>query len=327
MAIKDRLLDILADGRFHSGQKLGQTLGVSRNAVWKHIQAMQQQRIIHAVRGRGYRLLAAHETLSATSVQALLCHDARHLLSNVDYFAELDSTQRMALAKARAGVDSGYCCLAGLQTAGRGRRGREWVSSPGGNIYMSLMWRFGIGPEQLAGLGLVAGVAVLRALHRQGADQVRLKWPNDLVVQQRKLAGVLLEMSGVAATETTVVIGVGINIRLAPDAAQSIDQPWAELVQVLDNVDPNRIAAGVLGELLLAMAEYQTQGLTPFLADWRQFDSLSGQHVTLSAAGQLIRGLACGVDDSGALLLERAGKISRHYAGDVSLRRHAAAPA
>jgi len=326
MSLRGRLLQLMADGRFYSGASLGRSLGVSRSAIWKHIHFLQARQVdIHAVRGRGYRL---SRPLALLSRQAIIRHmddEQAARLGRLDILMEVDSTNRFLLARARHGGLSGDACLAEYQSAGRGRHGRVWVSPFAANIYLSLLWRFPYGAEGLGGLGLAVGVSVLRAVQSLGAQGVRLKWPNDLVCEDRKLAGILLEMNSDADGGCHVVIGVGLNIRMSLPSSEGIDQPWTDLGQVLGRSQDeplcrDYVAACLLQQLLSDMTQFQFHGLRPFINDWRHFDNLLGRPVSLSTPAGEIKGIARGIDEHGALRIDSEGSVRRYLSGDVSVR-------
>lgn len=322
MPVPLALLTLLADGRFHSGQALGAALGVTRSAVWKAIQVCEEHGIeIHSVRGKGYRLSRTLDLLGQERLIGLIDDDVRPLLSGLEIHHEIDSTSKQLLRQAAGGAPSGMACFAEAQTAGRGRRGRLWVSPFGANIYFSVLWRFAQGPAALSGLSLAIGVAVLEAVQALGIEGCGLKWPNDVMWKERKLAGVLLDLSGEATGPTTVVIGVGLNVRM-PETAAAIDQPWVDLYSIRpeSSLLRTRIAAQLLGRVLAALEEFDRLGLEAFQERWACWDCLSGRQVTLHLPTQRITGLSRGIDPSGALLLETQGQIRAYASGEASLR-------
>jgi BirA family biotin operon repressor/biotin-[acetyl-CoA-carboxylase] ligase len=322
MASRHGLLTILADGRFHSGTELGERLGCSRSAVWKTIHAVREADIeIFSVRGKGYRLAQAVELLHPDSIRAAMHPQARPWLEHLDVQFELDSTNARLLEKARQGKMTGHACLAERQTLGRGRRGRDWVSPFGGNLYCSLLWRFGSGAAELGGLSLAVAVAVARALAEAGMAELSLKWPNDILCQGRKLAGILLEVAGEAAGPCHVVIGVGINIRMPAVAADEIAQPWVDMESLLGKaVARNRLAGGLLSQLIAAVREFETTGMAAFVEEWRSLDACAGREVVVQLAAGGVRGIAQGIDADGALLVAHDGALRRYHSGEVSLR-------
>ncbi len=323
MALRHRLLSTLADGRFHSGEELGRVLGVSRAAVWKHLRALDGWGIeVFAVPGRGYRLAGPLELLDHGKILEELDSPATAALRRLDIYSVIDSTNRCLVDQCRAEMEPGRACLAEMQTAGRGRRGRRWVSPFGASVYLSISWRFACSPAALGALSLAAGVTVTRTLDELGAEDVWLKWPNDLVWEGRKLGGVLVELTGEAAGPCHVVLGVGINAGLPEHSGAGIDQPWTDLTAICGrgNVSRNRLAGRLINDLLDAFALYEAAGVGPFLQEWRSRDALRGHLVAVHAAGRVVDGVAAGVDDQGALLVDTGGERLRLTSGEVTVR-------
>ena len=322
-----QLLRILADGQFHSGTALGTVLGMGRSAIWKHLHALTEWGIdLHAVSGKGYRLAQPVELLDRDLILKALPPSSASILTALEVHHEIDSTNRYLMNKVRIGAPSGQACLAERQQAGRGRRGRVWVSPFGANIYLSLLWRFTLNAESLSGLGLAVGVAVSRALHEEGLTEAGLKWPNDILWQNRKLAGILLEMSGEMSGPCAVVIGLGINVRMPSAAAQTIDQPWADLETALGrHVSRNQLASRLLQHLIHALQEFESSGFSGFRQEWARHDLANGKAVVLHLAGSTVtgstvNGIGRGVDASGALILENHTGVRHYPYGEVSLR-------
>ncbi|MBK1705351.1 biotin--[acetyl-CoA-carboxylase] ligase [Halochromatium glycolicum] len=336
-----QVLRLLADGEPHSGDAIAMRLGISRTAVWKLIgQARNQLGLeIEAVRGTGYRLSEPLELLEPARLSAALDPEALGRLNRLEILDSVGSTNSVLLERARSGLgaeqpvgdargfDRGDVCLAERQTAGRGRLGRTWVSPYGRNLYLSVLWRFSLAPAELGGLSLACGVAVASALRRLGAREVGLKWPNDVHWRRRKLAGLLLEVGGESQGPSYAVVGVGVNLRLTGVDAAAIKQPWADLSQVLTTETPgtklpsrNRAAAWLISALLAALDRYRHQGLTPFLAEWRALDAYPGAPVEILTGAQCIRGVYLGIDEQGALRLQRPEGVRSFAAGEVSLR-------
>lgn len=317
-----RLLRFLADGRFHSGEELGRLLGVGRAAVWKLVQSLEPLGLdVYAVRGKGYRLAEPLELLSQTKVLSELTPAAAALLHQFEIVPELDSTNRYLMECARTGTPDTQACLAEYQSAGRGRQGRRWISPFGSNIYISVLRRFDVGAEALQGLSLAAGVAVVRALSSLGISELKLKWPNDVVWQERKLGGLLVETAGEPAGSWHVVIGVGLNLFLPEASARLIDQPWVDLKTITpEQPGRNRVAGRLLLHLLTGLEEFSRRGFVTFREEWERHDLVRDRLVCISNAGSVTQGRACGVDHTGALLLSAGDQIIRVLAGDVSLR-------
>lgn len=321
------LLAVLADGHFHSGKELGGALGVSRAAVWKHLQKLESLGIrLLSVKGKGYCLEGGLELLSAASIIAGLGSRALPLLARLDIHPVIDSTNAKTL---RDGVayGSGYVCLAEFQTAGRGRRGRTWVSPFGNNIYLSLLWAFDGGAVQLEGLSLAVGVVIADVLSALGVEDISLKWPNDILWRGRKLAGVLLEMTGDPAGACQVVIGIGLNVLMPVDAADSIDQPWADIRSILaaldlpaENFGRNQLVAALLAELFPLLNSYQAERFASYRARWEQLNAYADEIVEVRMANSMVSGKMLGVNEAGALRLQTATGEQLFYGGEISLR-------
>lgn len=315
------LIALLADGQFRGGDELGDVLGVSRAAVWKQIQKLQDVGLdVQSVRGKGYRLAYPMEWIEAPLVRSQLHGNAEALLKELDIHKLVTSTNDIAMQQAARGVGSGYACIAEQQTAGRGRRGRNWVSPYASNLYLSIVWEFYQGAAQLEGLSLATGVAVARALSRLGVPAVGLKWPNDLLVDGAKLSGILLEMTGDPAGRCQVVLGVGVNHRLPASAAEAIDQSWSRLEDFRPGIGRNLLAAAVLSELLLMLEGFATSGFSAFQEQWLALDIYADKEVVIKTGSADIVGVARGVDVTGGLLLETASGRQIIKGGEMSLR-------
>lgn len=318
---RQRLLALLADGEFHSGEALGEALGVSRAGVWKHIEALGELGLdVFRVRGRGYRLSHPLELLDESRIRKALDPDTIRRIDELRIFASVDSTNA-ELMRAREDDSSVTVCLAEHQAAGRGRRGRAWLSPFGSNIYLSLSWPFEQLPPDFAALSLAMGVGARRAMARLGVGGVGLKWPNDIYLDDRKLGGILLEMRGEPPGACRLVAGVGINVML-PDSSQAgIDQPWTDLHREGFEVSRNELAAMLVNEWTGVLDEYASRGFSGFADQWHEADILAGHPVTVLDREAEWQGLARGVASDGALEVEVAGDIRRVVVGDVSLRK------
>lgn len=317
------ILNLLADGEFHSGAELGEVLGVSRTAVWKHLQKLEPLGLpLTSIKGKGYCIEGGLELLEAGCISDAMDSGARDLIGELDILSVTDSTNMQALAKAR----NGYICLAEQQTAGKGRRGRQWVSPFGKNIYLSATWGFDGGVAALEGLSLAVGVAIVAALERCGLSGVRLKWPNDVLWQQRKLAGVLLEMSGDVDGYCQVVVGIGLNVNMPAQAGEAIDQAWVDVESIareqgLGSVSRNRLVSMILSELLPMLQNFQQQGFAAYRERWESLDAFRDRSVVLSTSSQSVSGIAMGVSETGALKVLVDGREQLFNGGEVSLRQ------
>ncbi len=323
MQSRRQLLQLLSDGEYHSGETLGQALGISRMAVWKQIKALREAGVeLQTLHGKGYRLPVAVELLDHELIRRAVTPATRAGLESIEVMLEIDSTNNHLRTQALQGAPSGSVCLAEQQQGGRGRRGRDWVSPFAANLYFSLLWRISAGAMALGGLSLVTGIAVARGLRCFGIEAAGLKWPNDILVHNAKLAGILIDVVGESTGPCAVVIGVGVNVRMPQSAAAGIDQPWTDLGSLTgqDDISRNRLAACLLDQLLPAIAEFEAQGLQPFMAEWQRYDIVQGRPVDLQLANGVVSGTACGIDAGGALLVETAGGRRRFTSGEVSVR-------
>jgi len=323
--VREYLLNLLSDGGFHSGQRLAHVLGVSRTAVWKQIQRLESDLglEIHAVRGRGYRLVAPLELLDGERIRHEISAASLAHLDTMSLLSTTQSTNACGLEDPPGSSGRARVWLAEHQTNGRGRRGRRWISPLGVNLYVSLAWRFDLPMTELAGLSLAAGVVVAEALGSLGLKGHSLKWPNDVVVDGRKLSGILLEVSGEADGPATAVLGIGVNFRVPQEHGAQIEQPWTDLSQASRvPISRNRLAGVLIDQLVLACRLFSTDRLLPFLDRWEIFDSMGGQGVRILGGSQSIEGIYRGIAPSGAMVLEdSSGRRSEHHAGEVSLRR------
>lgn len=325
MSISDKqkqILALLVDGQFHSGTELSDILGVSRSAIWKHMQFLASVGLPYsAVSGKGYRLERPLELLAPHKIGLALNNQAKSLISSLEIHQQIDSTNRYLSEQAQKHAPSGSICLAEYQTAGKGRRGRQWVSPFGSNIYLSILWRFQQGPAGISGLSLAIGVAVIRALKIYGIDELGLKWPNDLYSQGKKFGGILVEVSGESGGPCVAVIGLGLNMFLPEAEAEGISQAWTDLNKITGRNDlaRNELAGLLLNELLPVVAEFETLGIKAYLDEWRDYDCLKQKSATLFIANQPFTGIVQGIDDSGMLLIKRPdGSIQTFASGEVS---------
>ena len=327
-ALSFAVLRRLAEGEFQSGAALAHAFDVSRGTIWNAIRAIESAGLrVYKVRGRGYRLPQSLSLLTREAIEAHISDGAsRFALDIVD---AVPSTNTLLLARAAAGAGSGEVVIAEWQTRGRGRLGRAWHAGPCGALTFSLVWRFAKGAAALAGLSLAVGLALARALERVGAADVRLKWPNDIVWRGRKLAGILIEMQGDALGPSTVVIGVGLNVRVSPEALAAIGQPAVDLETVLGKaVDRNRVLGAILAELGAVLDRFEAGGFAPFRTEWEARHAHRDRPIELSSGGgAATRGIARGVGDDGALLVETSAGLKSFHSGDVTLRAAPPEPA
>ena len=320
------ILNILSDGQFHSGTELAKNIGVSRSAVCKQLNNLTEQGIkFSAISGKGYRLERVLQFLSAEDIADNLNSNTTSLITALEIHDCIASTNSYLVNKSYEAVNSGFVCFAESQTAGKGRRGREWISPFGCNIYLSILWQFQNGPASISGLSLAVGIAVIRALNECGIDNVGLKWPNDIYWQGKKLAGILIEVSGETSGPCNAVVGLGLNFYLPEDQAKSITQDWVDLSSILaDNPVKirNKLAAVLLNHLMPTIANFEQDTLEPYLAEWRLYDCMKGQEVNIFMGQKVFTGVVDGIDNNGMLLLaNERGEINTFASGEVSFRQ------
>lgn len=352
MSTRSELLRLLADGGFRSGTDMGRQLGVTRAAVCKAVRSLTDAGLeIHRVTGRGYRLAQAMRLLDRRRILRYLAGDAAGVRDRLTILEEVDSTNRYLLERAAEGQKDtrglsaalhggrfqrpasrdtgaslhGAVCLAESQPQGRGRRGRAWIATPYSNLMLSMGWRFASGPSLAAGLSLAAGVALVRALEEYGVTGVGLKWPNDVLWEGRKLAGLLVDVQGEAAGPSLIVLGAGVNAHIGGRDAARIDQPWVDLRAIRgETIDRNRLAALVIRHFTRMFETFAEKGFAAFHAEWQRHHLYHGRRVRLVSGGREGAGLVEGVDGNGALLIRDArGRTQAYHSGEISLRQAA----
>jgi BirA family biotin operon repressor/biotin-[acetyl-CoA-carboxylase] ligase len=316
------VLAALSADRAVSGVELARRLGVTRAAVWKQVEHLRELGApVEAVAGSGYRLAWPLELLDAERIRGALDAPTSECLRDLAVHWQIDSTstQLQRRAASATGIEA---CLAETQTAGRGRRGREWQSPLGGNLYFSLLRRFDAGMAALSGLSLVVGVAVVEALADVGVTGVGLKWPNDVLADGKKLAGILVELGGEFLGPCYTVIGIGINLRLPPEARARIDQPAIDVASMRDGEMPSRnaLAARLIMRLVGALDRFEVRGFATFANDYARHDLLRDRPVRVLAAGVWRDGIAAGIDDRGALIVRHGDALTHYDSAEISVR-------
>lgn len=313
------LIALLSDGLVHSGEYLAGQLGVSRTAVWKQIRrAMEEGFVIETIRGRGYQLVSNVDLLDAWEIIDGIAKDYRPRI-DLRVLDQVDSTNAELAREFQAGSDSIPVVIADCQTEGRGRRGRTWQSPRGENLYLSMGLTFHGGFSVLDGLSLVLGVAVANALESLGADDIGLKWPNDIFLPSGKLGGILVELQGeLQEGVVQVICGIGINVHMS--AAGNVDQAWDSLSRAFPRHEWSRnlIAGAIISAVLDAAHEFSERGFVDFREPWQRRDIFLGKKI--SARGGEAAGTGAGIDQGGNYLLDTGDGIVPVRAGEISLR-------
>ena len=311
------VLRTLADGKFHSGEAMAQQLGCSRTLIWQAVHHLESEfgLTVFSVRGQGYRLPQPFLLLDVAAIREELDESAANVFT-LALADEIDSSNTQLSLRAAQGAPHGLVLAAERQTAGRGRLGRRWQMPLGAGLTFSLLWRFERGLSGLAGLSLVVGIAMVRALRELGVP-VALKWPNDVLLDGKKLAGILIELSGDALGPATVVIGIGLNWQTPGE----VDQPVASVADSGVKVGRNALLAALLNQLAQVLAQFDREGFAAFRAEWHSLAAYLQQPVRLHFShNEPVDGVLSGVDDSGALLVETATGPKVFHVGEVSLR-------
>ncbi len=309
-----KLIATLADGDFHSGEQLGEQLGMSRAAINKHIQTLRDWGVdVFTVPGKGYSLPEPVQLLNEAFIHSQITDNS------VAVLPVIDSTNQYLLDRLNE-LKSGDSCVAEYQQAGRGRRGRKWFSPFGANLYLSMYWRLEQGPAAAIGLSLVIGIVLAEVLQALGADDVRVKWPNDLYLKDRKLAGILVELTGKTGDAAQIVMGAGINLVMRNVQADDINQGWINLQEAGIAIDRNVLAVQVINELRHSLKIFEQEGLAPFLPRWEKLDNFVHRPVKLIIGDKEIYGTSRGINEQGALLLDQDGVIKPWVGGEISLR-------
>ncbi len=307
---ESKLIEFLRQEGGCSGSVIGEALGISRMTVQKRIQALADNGLpVSAQSGVGYVLQDGVSLLHETTITKQFIPSIAQLIDSVEVFQSIESTNSYLLSRpiqlAKAQV-----CLAEAQSAGRGRRGNDWQSSPYRNIMMSISWGFDHWPATITGLSLAVGLVVAEYLNSQHRADVSIKWPNDLLVGRDKLGGILVDVSGESSGVCNVVIGLGLNVH-QPDWSTEPNYRWQDLVGLGIEVDRNVLAADLCSVIVAMLSRYVETGFAPMIDRWNQLSSYANKQITVSKGEQRMQGMMAGVDAAGALLLEVAGDVIR----------------
>jgi len=322
-----KVLDVLSDGKFHSGESIAKTFEISRVSIWNAIRKAEEFGVeIYSVRGRGYKLIQPIKLLKKSNIQQVM--GEIHHWFNLEIFDVMDSTNSYLMEKAPSGHPHASVVATQIQTKGRGRRGRAWQSALGESLTFSILWRFNGGAATLSGLSLAVGVAIIRSLHRFGMMSALLKWPNDVLVQvgsqYKKLAGILIELQGDMEGQSSAVIGIGVNLKLSKKSLNHIDQPAIDIESVTkDEMDPNLLLGQILKDLADVLGQFNASKFTSLKEEWMSNHVYQNQIVTLSFSdGRSVTGLARGVTDDGAFMIENpSAGIETFSSGEITLRK------
>lgn len=327
-SLAQALYAALADGRLHSGAELARTFQVTRAGVWKALQSLRELGLeFAATPNSGYQLPAPIVPLAAASLLQHVSATRRGRIASCSHVWSTASTNQDLLEAPSAEPGQFRVLLAEHQQAGRGRRGRHWQAPLGGALCMSLGFAVAELPANFAALTLVMGLAVRAALLESVGVAIQLKWPNDLLIGERKLGGILAELRAEAGGPAWVVVGIGINVRLGATHVTALRAAGADPIDLATGaaapertVDRNALAAAILTNSMQHVEQFLQQGLTPFATRWHEADALWQREVVVSSAAGEQHGMASGIDAQGALLLQGPRGTRPIIAGEVSVR-------
>lgn len=312
-----RLAAYMSDGEFHDGTALGEALQMTRSAVWKMIKKLERYDIeINSVKGRGYALCEPVILLDEELIHKHLAKQNCKLA----LFESIGSTNDyLKTLRNPKGV---HFCLAEQQTEGRGRLSRAWHSPFGKNIYLSCLYPFHKDISELAGLSLVVSLAIVRVLQQFGlTDDLHVKWPNDIISEQRKISGTLIEVQAESHGMSHAVIGIGLNVNMLIDERRKISQAWTSMRRVTGKyIDRNLVAAALIRELQNYLQCFEREGFAAFTDEWMAAEVMTGQQVTVKTVNETATGEVKGINAQGHLLMKMAdGKVRAFSSGDTSI--------
>ena len=315
------ILRLLADGQFRSGEAIAKRFGVTRATVWNAVQHAEELGVqVYSVRGKGYRLPERLDFLDHARIAEGLGEASGQF--TLELHDLIESTNSLLMRRAAESAPHGTCVAAELQQAGRGRRGRAWHSGLGTGLTFSLLWRFNQGAGALSGLSLAVGVGLSRALREMGISGITLKWPNDVLHQHRKLAGILIELQGEMLGPSAAVIGIGLNVQMPFEARDAIGQPVTDLAEIAAQpVDRNQLLATVLRHLAEVLGEFEQEGFAALRTEWQNQHAYHGQPVRLLLPdGGELAAVVAGVAEDGSLLADAGSGLQRFSSAEISVR-------
>jgi BirA family biotin operon repressor/biotin-[acetyl-CoA-carboxylase] ligase len=318
------ILRLLSDNEFHSGEIIARAVGVSRASVSIALNDVDETGLtLQKVHGRGYRLIDPVQWLERDLILKHLGGEANDF--NLEVLDVVDSTSsyllQMAVRGHGAGSERIHVVAAELQTSGRGRRGRRWHSGLGDGLVFSLLWRFQHGASLLSGLSLVIGLAIIRMLESEGVEGAVLKWPNDVLYNMCKVAGILIELHGDMLGPTMAVIGVGLNLKLSNVTHARIDQGVTDVYSIIREIpDRNRFLAALMKSLTSALRDFEREGFGLFKQEWVAHHCCENKVVRLDFPdGSSLEGVIHGVADDGSLLVRTHAGVQRYNSGEITL--------
>lgn len=320
--IDEQLIQRLADGQFHSGQDLATELGVSRTAINKHMNALEGFHLdIFRVHGKGYRLAQPLQLLQRAQIQAALPENSAPLHVKHITTSTHDDLKILLKNSPNHILMSGTCVLAEMQSQGRGRRGRSWLSPFGSNLYASFYWPLPNGLNSALGLSVAVGLGLAQLLQQAGIDGVSVKWPNDVFIHGQKVAGILIELEGEPTGMGHALIGVGLNLDMPDRLLAKIEQPFTDVQRHLNApLDRHVWAVNLIHHVRSILATFEEQGLQNLTNEWQRLDHFYGKPVRVLLGQHEQQGIGQGIDGHGALLVRQGNGLKRYFGGEISIR-------
>jgi BirA family biotin operon repressor/biotin-[acetyl-CoA-carboxylase] ligase len=318
---KEMILKALSEGRWVSGEELGRTLGISRPAVWKYISRLKEEGyLVETLPGRGYRLTALPDLLYPELILSRL--NTRRFGRTIHHFYKIDSTNTQARWLAAQGAEEGTLLVAEYQEKGRGRMDRPWQSPPGKNLLFSLILRPAWPPTEAFYGTVLSSVSLCRVIRETTGVEAGIKWPNDIYVGDKKLAGILTEMAADPDRIEYMIVGVGVNCQWAPPQPPPGGQEATSLLKETGReVSRLTLLVRFLEEAERLYAQVEGQGVGILRSEWDRFSLINGRRVVLISGEARRMGTCLGIDEQGALILEREdGTLEKYHTGDVHLR-------
>lgn len=318
MTTTNIILQLLSDGQWHKGEELGQALSITRAGIWKAMQSMPIS--IERDKRQGYRIAGGLELLNEKELNKKIESSVKNKYNKLIILNSIPSTNDYLFEQARGNIHDNLICLAEAQSQGKGRRGRTWETPFGHNISCSFLWHYNCDSGQLSGLSQMIALSTVKAIEEAtGIEDLKVKWPNDIYHQGKKLSGILIELLAQAHVNTTAIIGIGINGKL-PENTQ-INQPWTDLTNILGAPPPrNRLAAALINHTISTLAEFHMDGLTPHIETWKHYDICAGKQVEIVRNSNDLKGIAEGINRRGELILrDKNNQLHTILSGEASL--------
>lgn len=320
--LDELLIQRLADGQFHSGQDLADELGVSRTAINKHMNTLERFYLdIFRVHGKGYRLAQPLQLLERSAIESAL--PANSAPVHVKHVTGSTHDELSILLKNAPNqrLAPGTCVIAEMQTHGRGRRGKTWLSPFGSNLYASFYWPLPNGLNSALGLSVAIGLALAQLLQMAGVEDVSVKWPNDIYVQGEKIAGILVELEGESTGMGHALIGIGLNLSMPERLRAAIEQPFTDVQTHLPQpLDRHQWAVKLINQIRTILLSFEQQGLQNLTEEWKRLDYFYNQPIRVLLGQHEQQGIGQGIDGHGALLVRQGNGLKRYFGGEISIR-------